>query len=119
MFLMRPRVTVGWNCKTRTRSFVQEVNRDGWIMGMTEAELSTFDKDGALVIDSPFTTDQLDRWEKMWDRSVEQPTEVGIGDPDFLDFLQTREILGSEIFLFDCYLATIDIPGVPIGPPSH
>lgn len=88
MFLMRPRVTVGWNCNTRTRSFVQEVNRDGWIMGMTEAELSTFDKDGALVIDSPFTTDQLDRWEKMWDRSVEQPTEVGIVDPDFLDFLQ-------------------------------
>ena len=65
---------------------------------MTDAELAQYQVDGAVTIDSPFTTEQLDRAEAAWDRltaSGRAPYE----DPDYLDVVQHPyfEAIASQV----------------------
>ena len=49
-------------------------------MQFTDAELKQYEKDGAVIIDNPFTTEELDRAEVAWDRLKES------GRPPYEDF---------------------------------
>jgi ectoine hydroxylase-related dioxygenase (phytanoyl-CoA dioxygenase family) len=54
---------------------------------LTDEQLSQYETQGAVTIDSPFTIQQLDRAEAAWDRLKEKggaPYE----DPDYLDVIQ-------------------------------
>ena len=56
-------------------------------MPLTEAELKQYEEQGAVVVDSPLTTAELDRAEAAWDRltaSGRPPYE----DPDYMDVFQ-------------------------------
>jgi len=53
----------------------------------TDAQLAQYDEQGAVTIDSPFTTEQLDRAEAAWDRlkkNGDEPYE----DPDYIEVIQ-------------------------------
>ena len=56
-------------------------------MLFTDAQLAEYEAQGAVTIDTPFTTEQLDKAEAAWDRlqqSGGQPCE----DPDYVDVVQ-------------------------------
>lgn len=56
-------------------------------MHMTDAELTQYETEGAVIIDTPFSEAELDRAEGAWDRltkSGQQPYE----DPDYVNLVQ-------------------------------
>ena len=56
---------------------------------ITQAELDQFEEQGAVLLDTPFTTEQLDRAEAAWDRLLEEPGAIQVyEEPDFLDVFQ-------------------------------
>ena len=71
-------------------------------MLFTDAQMRQYDDEGAVTIDSPFTTEELDRAEAAWDRlkaSGRPPYE----DPDYVDVVQhpyleevARKVLRAE-----------------------
>ena len=71
-------------------------------MPLTEAELKQYEEQGAVVVDSPLTTAELDRAEAAWDRltaSGRPPYE----DPDYMEVFQhpyfeeaARKVLRAE-----------------------
>ena len=56
-------------------------------MQFTDAELRKYEKEGAVIIDSPFTTEELDRAESAWDRLKESGSPP-YEDPDYVDVVQ-------------------------------
>ena len=56
-------------------------------MMFTDAQLVQYEKHGAVTIDSPFTTEQLDRAEAAWDRLKQNGSEP-YGDPDYIEVIQ-------------------------------
>ena len=50
-------------------------------MLFTDAQLAQYDEQGAVTIDSPFTTEQLDRAEAVWDRLKQRCGEPCEGPP--------------------------------------
>ena len=56
-------------------------------MMFTDAQLAQYEKHGAVTIDSPFTTDQLDRAEAAWDR-LKQNGREPYEDPDYIEVIQ-------------------------------
>ncbi|MCE2441306.1 MAG: hypothetical protein J4F39_18020, partial [Candidatus Latescibacteria bacterium] len=56
-------------------------------MALTEAELRQYEELGAVTIDSPFTTEELDRAEAAWDRLTESG-RPHYEEPDYLDVFQ-------------------------------
>ena len=71
-------------------------------MSFTDVQMRQYDEEGAVTIDSPFTTEELDRAEAAWDRlkaSGRPPYE----DPDYVDVVQhpyfeevARKVLRAE-----------------------
>lgn len=53
----------------------------------TDAQLSDYEDHGAVTIDSPFTTAQLDRAEAAWDR-LQQQGGAPYEEPDYVDVIQ-------------------------------
>ena len=53
----------------------------------TDAQLAEYNEQGAVTIDSPFTTQELDRFEAAWDRLVPSG-KPAYEDPDYVDVLQ-------------------------------
>ena len=54
---------------------------------ITDAQLTQYEEQGAVTIDSPFSEEQLDRAEAAWDRlkaSGDPPYE----NPDYIDVVQ-------------------------------
>ncbi len=56
-------------------------------MQFTDAELRKYEKEGAVIIDSPFTTEELDRAESAWDR-LKESGRPPYEDPDYVDVVQ-------------------------------
>ena len=56
-------------------------------MMFTDTQLAQYEKHGAVTIDSPFTTDQLDRAEAAWDR-LKQSGREPYEDPDYIEVIQ-------------------------------
>ncbi|MDE3001299.1 MAG: phytanoyl-CoA dioxygenase family protein [Gemmatimonadota bacterium] len=56
-------------------------------MALTEAELRQYEEQGAVTVDSPFTTAELDRAEAAWDRLTESGRPF-YEEPDYLDVFQ-------------------------------
>ena len=56
-------------------------------MIFTDAQLAQYEEQGAVTIDSPFTTEQLDRAEAAWDRLRHQGGEP-YEDPDYIEVIQ-------------------------------
>ena len=56
-------------------------------MGITDEELARYERDGAVTIDTPFTTAELDRAEAAWDR-IRQDGTPPYEDPDYVDVMQ-------------------------------
>jgi len=54
----------------------------------TDTQLAQYEKDGAITIDTPFTTEQLDRAEAAWDRLTGTGHDKPYDDPDFVDVIQ-------------------------------
>jgi len=52
---------------------------------ITDAELTQYEDEGAVLIDSPFTTTELDRAEAGWDRLLAVPGTPVFEEPDFLE----------------------------------
>jgi ectoine hydroxylase-related dioxygenase (phytanoyl-CoA dioxygenase family) len=53
----------------------------------TDAQLEQYEKQGAVTIDSPFTTEQLDRAEAAWDRLKQNGGEP-YEEPGYVDVIQ-------------------------------
>ena len=53
----------------------------------TDAQLAQYEEQGAVTIDSPFTTEQLDRAEAAWDRLTQNGGEP-YEDPDYIEVVQ-------------------------------
>ena len=53
----------------------------------TDTQLAQYEKQGAVTIDSPFTTEQLDRAEAAWDRLKKNGGEP-YEDPDYIEVIQ-------------------------------
>ncbi|MGA1197264.1 MAG: phytanoyl-CoA dioxygenase family protein [Candidatus Latescibacterota bacterium] len=56
-------------------------------MSLTDAELNTYQDEGAVIIDTPFTSEELDKAEAAWDRLTTNgapPYE----DPDYVNLVQ-------------------------------
>ena len=53
----------------------------------TDAQLAQYEEQGAVTIDTPFTTEQLDRAEAAWDRLKENGGEP-YEDPDYVEVIQ-------------------------------
>ena len=54
----------------------------------TDAHLAQYDEQGAVTIDSPFTTEQLDTAEAAWDRLRANGDKKPYEDPDYVDVIQ-------------------------------
>lgn len=53
----------------------------------TDEQLTQYEEQGAVTIDSPFTTEQLDRAEAAWDRLISGGGDP-CDDPDYIEFIQ-------------------------------
>jgi hypothetical protein len=53
----------------------------------TDAQLAQYEEQGAVTIDSPFTTEQLDRAEAAWDR-LKQNGRAPYEEPDYVEIVQ-------------------------------
>lgn len=53
----------------------------------TDAELKKYQEEGAVIIDTPFTEEELDRAEGAWDRLTKNGTPPH-EDPDYVNFVQ-------------------------------
>jgi hypothetical protein len=53
---------------------------------LTPAQMETFEKDGAILVDTPFTSAQMDSIEAAWDRITTKETNTWT-DHDYLDML--------------------------------
>jgi len=56
-------------------------------MMFTDAQLAQYEEQGAVTIDTPFSTEQLDRAEAAWDR-LKQTGGEPYEDPDYIDIVQ-------------------------------
>ncbi|HCL27214.1 MAG TPA: hypothetical protein DIC52_02110 [Candidatus Latescibacteria bacterium] len=56
-------------------------------MSFTDAQLAQYEERGAVTIDTPFTTEQLDKAEAAWDR-LKQSGQPPYEDPDYIDVVQ-------------------------------
>ena len=56
-------------------------------MSISDGELARYDKDGAVVIDTPFSSAELDRGEAAWDRLKVSGDWIDT-DPDLVDMIQ-------------------------------
>jgi hypothetical protein len=56
-------------------------------MPFTDAQLAEYEERGAVTIDSPFTTPELDRAEAAWDR-WKHSGNAPFDDPDYVDVVQ-------------------------------
>ena len=56
-------------------------------MMFTDTQLAQYEAQGAVTIDTPFTTEQLDRAEAAWDRLKENGREP-YEDPDYVEIIQ-------------------------------
>jgi hypothetical protein len=56
-------------------------------MPFTDAQLKQYDDEGAVMIDSPFTTDELDRAESAWDR-IKEGDDPPYEGPGYLEIVQ-------------------------------
>jgi hypothetical protein len=56
-------------------------------MMFTDAQLAQYEEQGAVTIDTPFSTEQLDRAEAAWDR-LKQNGGKPYEDPDYIDIVQ-------------------------------
>ena len=54
---------------------------------LTDTQLAQYEEQGAVTIDSPFTTEELDRAEAAWDR-LKESGGAPCDDADFVDFVQ-------------------------------
>ncbi len=54
---------------------------------ITDAQLAQYEEQGAVTIDSPFTTEQLDRAEAAWDR-LRDNGGAPYEDPDYIEVIQ-------------------------------
>ena len=54
---------------------------------ITDAQLTAYEEQGAVTIDSPFTEQELDRAEAAWDR-LKQNSQPPYEDPDYIDIIQ-------------------------------
>ena len=54
---------------------------------ITDAQLAQYEEQGAVTIDSPFTTEQLDRAEAAWDR-LRDNGGAPYEDPDYIEVVQ-------------------------------
>ena len=54
----------------------------------TDAQLAEYEEQGAVTIDSPLTTEQLDRAEAVWDRLKEKGGDKPYEDPDYVEMIQ-------------------------------
>ena len=54
---------------------------------ITDAQLGEYEEQGAVTIDSPFTTEQLDRAEAAWDR-LRDNGGAPYEDPDYIEVVQ-------------------------------
>lgn len=53
----------------------------------TDAQLAQYEEQGAVTIDSPFTSEELDRAEAAWDRLKQNGGEP-YDDPDYIEIIQ-------------------------------
>ena len=56
-------------------------------MSISDGELARYDEDGAVVIDTPFSSAELDRGEAAWDRLKVSGDWIDT-DPDLVDMIQ-------------------------------
>ena len=54
---------------------------------ITDEQLAQYEEQGAVTIDSPFTTEQLDRAEAAWDR-LRDNGGAPYKDPDYIEVVQ-------------------------------
>jgi hypothetical protein len=54
----------------------------------TDAQLAQYEEQGAVTIDTPFTTAQLDRAEAAWDRLKADDSVKPYEDPDYVEVVQ-------------------------------
>lgn len=71
-------------------------------MRVTEAKLNQYQEEGAVIIDTPFTEEELDKAEAAWDR-VTQSGDPPYEDPDYVNLVQhpylesvAKQILRAE-----------------------
>jgi len=56
-------------------------------MSLTDVDLKKYEDEGAVIIDTPFTTEELDKAEAAWDRLTASGTPP-YEDPDYVNFVQ-------------------------------
>lgn len=56
-------------------------------MPFTDEQLRQYEKEGAVIIDTPFTTEALDRAEAAWDR-LKESGSAPYEDPDYINVVQ-------------------------------
>ncbi len=56
-------------------------------MAFPDEQLNQYERDGAVMIDSPFTVEELDRAEAAWDR-LQASGDPAYEDPDYVDVVQ-------------------------------
>ncbi len=88
----------------------------------TDAQLAQYVEQGAVTIDSPFTTEQTDRAEAAWDRLKEGGRGTPYEDPDYVEMIQhpyleevAKKLLRSDAVHLWWGLAPHDRP--PAKPP--
>jgi hypothetical protein len=68
-------------------SLNDEMPPKGVTMLMTDAELEQYENEGAVIIDTPFTDEALDRAEAAWDR-LTKSGRPAYEDPDYVNLVQ-------------------------------
>jgi hypothetical protein len=56
-------------------------------MAFSDEQLNQYDREGAVMIDSPFAVEELDRAEAAWDR-IKASGDPPYADPDYVDIVQ-------------------------------